>query len=297
MVYNNILDTIGHTPVVRINRLNRNKRVTIYAKLEGANPGGSVKDRIALAMISAAEESGELKSGKIIIEATSGNTGIGLALAAAVKGYKVVLVMSAGMSPERKKILKAFGADLIETDREKGTDGAIIRAEEIYRADPEKYWQPNQFNNPNNPQAHYLNTASEIIAQIPEIDIFVAGIGTSGTLMGVSDKLKEYNRKIKIIGVEPQPGHKIAGLKNLGEAIVPGIFRRNKLDRIIVVYNEEAYAMARRLAREEGILAGMSSGAAMCAALKISRGLKGGKIVALLPDRGERYLSAGLFSD
>ncbi|MFH1522328.1 MAG: cysteine synthase family protein [Patescibacteria group bacterium] len=296
MTYNNILKAIGHTPIVRINNLNPNKNVSIYAKLEGNNPGGSVKDRIALSMIEAAEESKELTREKIILEPTSGNTGIGLALVGAVKGYKVELVMSAGMSEERKKMLKAFGAKLIETDPERGTDGAIIRAHEIYKENPGVYWMPNQFDNPNNPLAHYRTTAEEIIKQVPDITIFIAGMGTSGTLMGAGKRLKEYNNDIQIIGVEPQFNHKIAGLKNMKEAIAPKIYDKNKLSSKIVVFNEDAYETARKLALKEGIFAGMSSGAAMYAAIQVSKQIDSSNIVVIFPDRGEKYLSTKLFA-
>lgn len=295
MIYQNILETIGNTPLVKINKINPSKKVNIYAKLEGQNPGGSVKDRIGLVMILAAEKSGELNFGKTILESTSGNTGIGLALAAAVKGYKVILTMSAGMSEERKRMLKALGARLIETDPAKGTDGAIIKAHEIYDANPNLYWMPNQFSNPNNPLAHYRGTAEEIIKDLPGITVFVAGMGTSGTLMGASRRLKEHNPSVKIIGVEPQLNHKIAGLKNMREAIVPKIYDEAKLDKKVVVYNEQAYATARQMALQEGIFVGMSSGAAMYAAIEEAKRLSGGEIVVLLPDRGEKYLSTKLY--
>lgn len=296
MLYQNILETIGQTPLVKINRINPNKKVNIYAKLEGQNPGGSTKDRIALSMILAAENDGSLTKDKIIIEPTSGNTGIGLAMVAAVKGYKIILTMSAGMSDERKRMLKALGAELVETDPAKGTDGAIIKAQEIYKSDPSHYWMPNQFDNPNNPLAHYKGTAEEIIKDLPNVTMFVAGMGTSGTLMGISRRLKEHNENIKILGVEPQFGHKIAGLKNMKEAIVPEIYDQARLDKKIVVYNEQAYKTARQLALQEGIFVGMSSGAAMYAAIREAEKMQSGEIVALLPDRGEKYLSTELFS-
>ena len=295
MIYQNILEAIGHTPMVKINSLNPNPKVIIYAKLEGQNPGGSVKDRIGLSMIAAAEKSGELTKDKIILEPTSGNTGIGLALVGTVKGYKVTLTMSAGMSMERKKMLRALGAELVETDPAKGTDGAIMKAREMYKEYPEKYWMPYQFSNPNNPLAHYRGTAEEIIKDLPYVDYFVAGLGTSGTLMGAGKRLKEHNPNIKIVGIEPQFGHKIAGLKNMKEAIVPEIFDETKLDKKIVVYNEQAYETARQLALKEGIFAGMSSGAAMFGALEFARTVNYGNMVVIFPDRGEKYLSTALF--
>lgn len=295
MIYQNILETIGNTPLVKINKINPNKKVNIYAKLEGQNPGGSTKDRIGFFMIAAAEKTGDLTHDKIILEPTSGNTGIGLAMVAAVKGYKIILTMSAGMSEERKKMLKAFGAQLIETDPANGTDGAIVKAREIYNANPSLYWLPNQFGNQNNPLAHYRGTAEEIIKDLPGISLFVAGMGTSGTLMGISRRLKEYNKNIKILGVEPQFNHKIAGLKNMKEAIVPEIYNEAELDKKVVVYNEQSYETTRQLALQEGIFVGVSSGAAMYAALQEANKMDGGEIVVLLPDRGEKYLSTDLF--
>jgi len=295
MLYQNILETIGNTPLVKINKINSNKKVNIYAKLEGQNPGGSTKDRIGMFMIEAAKKNGELTRDKIILEPTSGNTGIGLAMVAAVKGYKIILTMSAGMSEERKKMLKAFGAKLIETDPAKGTDGAIVKANEMYSTNPSLYWMPNQFSNPNNPLAHYKSTAEEIIKQLPNINMFVAGMGTSGTLMGISRRLKEYNKNIKILGVEPQFNHKIAGLKNMKEAIVPKIYNEAELDKKVVVNNEQAYETTRQLALQEGIFVGVSSGAAMYAAIQEAKNMKNGEIVALFPDRGEKYLSTDLF--
>ena len=293
MTYQNILELIGNTPIVKINSLNHN--VNIYAKLEGQNPGGSVKDRIALSMIEAGEKTGELTRDKIILEPTSGNTGIGLALVSAVKGYKVVLTMSAGMSDERKKMLKALGAELILTPAEQATDGAIKKAREIIKNNPNKYWMPYQFDNPNNPMAHYNGTGLEIIKQVPDITHFIAGMGTGGTLMGTAKRLKEYNKNIKIIGIEPQLNHKIAGLKNMQEAIVPKIYDETKLDEKIVVQNEDAYATTRQLAKQ-GIFVGMSAGAAMYGALQVARKIKKGNIVTIFPDRGEKYLSTGLFT-
>ncbi|MBT4147963.1 PLP-dependent cysteine synthase family protein [Candidatus Peregrinibacteria bacterium] len=294
--YSNILETIGNTPMVKINNLNPNKKIAIYAKLEGQNPGGSIKDRIALGMIEAAENSGELNKDKVIIEATSGNTGIGLDLVSAVKGYRLILTMSSGMSMERKKMLKSFGAELIETDPSLGTDGAIMKAKDICKKNPQKYWMPNQFNNLDNPLAHYNNTAEEIIQQMSEITMFIAGMGTSGTLMGVGKRLKEYNSDISIVGIEPQLNHKIAGLKNMKEAIVPEIYDEGRLDRKIVISNEDAYATARELAKKEGIFVGMSSGGAMFGAIQIAKQMNSGNIVTVFPDRGEKYLSTALYS-
>lgn len=293
MKYENILDTIGNTPLVRLNKLNIPSGVKIYAKLEGQNPAGSVKDRIALSMIESAEESGELKKDKIILEPTSGNTGLGLAMVAKVKGYRLILTMSAGMSEERKKLLRALGAELIETNPDFGTDGAIIKAKEIF--DNNKHWMPYQFDNENNLLAHYYGTAEEIIKDIPEITAFVAGMGTSGTLMGVSKRLKEYNSKIQIIAAEPQEKHKIQGLKNMKEAIVPKIYDIRRIDEIITVQNEDANSTARQVIRNEGILVGMSSGASVWAAIKYANTIEKGNIVVIIPDRSEKYVSTVLF--
>lgn len=292
MLKNDILETIGETPLIRINRLNPNKNVTVAVKLEGTNPGGSIKDRIAFNMITAAEASGELTRDKIILEPTSGNTGIGLAMVAAVKGYRLICTMSEWMSMERRQTLEAFGADIVLTSGEKGTDGAIEKAHAMYRQNPDKYFMPNQYANVNNPLAHYHTTAMEIWRQTGgRITHFVAGMGTSGTLMGVSQRLKELNPEIKIIGVEPNLNHKIQGLKNMQEAVVPEIFDLSKLDGKFNVSDEDAFAMTRLLARQEGIFTGISAGAAMCLALETAKALDSGFIVVIIPDRGDKYLS------
>ena len=295
MLYQNILETIGNTPVVKINKINQNSKVNIYIKLEGQNPGGSVKDRIAVFMIEAAEKDGSLTKNKIIIEPTSGNTGIGLAMVAAHKGYSILLVMSEGMSEERRKILKALGAEFVLTDKTKGTDGAIIKAHEIYEASPEKYWMPNQFSNPANPEAHYRTTAAEILYDVPDVTHFIAGLGTSGTIMGVSKKLREARPKVKIIAVEPVLGHKLQGLKNMKEAIVPEIYNPLAFDEKVNVEDANAHAAVRELARREGIFLGMSAGAALYASLELAKNLESGNIVMLAPDRGEKYVSTALF--
>ncbi len=296
MLYENILKTVGNTPLVRINKLNPNKNVELYVKLERFNPGGSVKDRIGLQMIEAAEKSGELTKDKIILEPTSGNTGIGIAMVATVKGYKTLFVMSEGVSIERRKILKAFGANILLTDPKKGTDGAIEKAYTMAREEPEKYFMPDQFNNKHNWEAHYYGTGKEIWEQTNgKITMFVAGIGTSGTLMGVSKRLREHSKHIKIIAAEPLLGHKLQGLKNMKEAYKPSIYDRAWLDKKVPVNDEDGFEMARRLAKEEGILVGMSSGAAMHVALEEAKKMHDGLIVVLLPDGGEKYLSTTLF--
>lgn len=295
MLYQNILETIGNTPIVKINKLNPNHKVNIYIKLEGQNPGGSVKDRIAIAMIEAAEKDGSLTKDKIILEPTSGNTGIGLAMVAAYKGYAVLLVMSEGMSAERRKILKALGAEFVLTDKTKGTDGAIMKAHEMYDADPKKYWLPNQFSNPANPEAHYKTTAVEILADVPDITHFVAGLGTSGTIMGVSRRLREARPGVKIIAVEPVLGHKLQGLKNMKEAIVPEIYNAQAFDEKVNVEDAIAHEQVRVLAKREGIFLGMSAGAALYASLELAKKLESGNIVMIAPDRGEKYVSTVLF--
>ncbi|MDO8261276.1 MAG: cysteine synthase family protein [Candidatus Magasanikbacteria bacterium] len=296
MIYENILKTIGNTPMVKINRINTKLGVDIFVKLEGVNPGGSIKDRVALKMIEQAEKEGTLTKNKIIIEATSGNTGIALSMIAAVKGYSATMVMSKAVSAERRKMIEAFGAQVVLTDPKKGTDGAILKVREMIKKDPEKYFHTDQFSNMNNRNAHYETTAREIWKQSGgRIDYFVSALGTSGTLMGVAKYLKEKNPNIKIVSAEPVEGHYIQGLKNMKEALVPEIYDKKLLDKIIMIESEEAFAMARRVVREEGISVGMSSGAAMVACLKIAKKIKTGNIVTIFPDRGEKYLSTKLF--
>lgn len=297
MKYSNILETIGNTPLVKINKLIIKPNVNIYAKIEGVNPGGSIKDRIALKMIEEAERSGKLTDGKTIIEATSGNTGIALAMIGSVKGYKVEIVMSSAVSIERQKTIRAYGAEIILTDGAFGTDGAIRKVRELVSQNPEKYFHTDQFSNEYNSAAHYETTALEIWEQMDgKIDYFVASIGTSGTLMGVADCLKKHNPNIKIISAEPVTGHYIQGLKNMEEAIVPSIYDKSKLDDIIMVDTEEAYRVARDIVRKEGIFIGMSSGAAILAAKKIAEKIDKGNIVTIFPDRGDKYLSTKLFN-
>ncbi|MBP6059516.1 MAG: cysteine synthase family protein [Candidatus Saccharicenans sp.] len=296
MKNHNLLEAIGKTPLVELTHLNQNPKVKIYGKLEGLNPGGSVKDRPAYYMIKEAEASGELTRDKIILEPTSGNMGIALAMIGAVKGYKVKLVIPACVTPERRQILEAFGAEVLLTPGEEGTDGAIRKAYKILEEEPDKYYLPNQFENENNIISHYETTGPEIFLQTDgEIDTFVAGMGSTGTLMGVSQYLKEKKPEVRVIGVEPKKGHAIQGLKNLKESIAPKIYHPAALDGKITVEDEEAFKITRLLATEEGLLVGMSSGAAVAGALRLAKDMKSGVIVALLPDRGERYLSARLF--
>ncbi|MQL51165.1 cysteine synthase A [Desulfofundulus thermobenzoicus] len=291
-----ILSAIGNTPLVQLKISNGNPAVKIYAKFEGSNPGGSIKDRPAYYMIKKAEEAGELTRDKIILEPTSGNTGIAIAMIGAARGYRVTLVMPACVSMERSRILQAFGAEVILTPAEEGTDGSIRKAHQIIGENPDRYYMPNQFQNENNTLAHYETTGPEIWAQTRgEVDVFVAGMGTTGTLMGTGKYLKEKNPGVKIVGVEPVKGHAIQGLKNMEEAIVPAIYRPEMLDEKITVEDDEAFEMARMLATREGLFVGMSSGAAVAGALKIARMMDAGNIVTILPDRGDRYLSTTLF--
>jgi cysteine synthase B len=291
-----ILSAVGNTPLVEFTNLNCDSKVRIFGKLEGANPSGSVKDRPAYYMIKKAEESGELVHGKIILEATSGNTGIALAMIGAAKGYKVKLIMPDCVSVERRRILEAFGSEVVITPGCDGTDGAIRKAHELLEMEPKEYFMPNQFDNEHNALAHYETTGPEIFAQTNgKIDVFVAGMGTTGTLMGVGRYLKEQKPGIRIVGVEPAKGHAIQGLKNMEESIVPKIYHPEVVDEKITIEDEEAFETTRLLATWEGIFVGMSSGAAVAGALQIAKKIKFGTIVVILPDRGDRYLSTTLF--
>ena len=297
-VYDSVFDLIGRTPLVRINHLNpKSDKIKILAKLERFNPGGSVKDRIAKYMIEMAEKDGSLTKGKTVIEPSSGNTGIGLAMVCAQKGYPLEIVMPETMTMERRRILLAFGAKIILTEGSKGMDGAQDHCNQLIGANPEKYFRPNQFANKANLLAHYETTGKEILeATGGKITMFVAGIGTSGTLMGVSKRLKEQNPAIKVIGVEPHPGSKIQGLKNLDIQYVPKIFDPSLLDEKIRVTDADAFEMARRLTLQEGIFSGISSGAAMHVAVEKAKGLDSGVIVVFLPDGGEKYTTTELYA-
>lgn len=291
-----ILSAIGNTPLVELKTLNNGSKVRIFGKLEGSNPGGSIKDRPAYYMIKKAEESGELTKDKIILEPTSGNTGIAIAMIGAAKGYRVKLVIPGCVSSERSRILEAYGAEVILTPACERTDGSIRLALKMVEEEPDKYYMPNQFTNINNTLSHYETTGPEIFAQTEgEIDVFVAGMGTTGTLMGTGLYLKEKKPGIKIVGVEPYKGHAIQGLKNMEEAIVPKIYHPEQMDQKVNIEDDEAYETARQLATKEGIFVGMSSGAAVAGALRIARTMESGIIVAILPDRGDRYLSTTLF--
>lgn len=289
-----VLELIGDTPLVKINNMNTNPGVDLYAKVEKVNPMGSVKDRTAYYMINEAEEEGLIDEETIIVEATSGNTGLGLAMVCAIKGYHLHLTMSKGVSIERVRMLTALGAEIELTPEEEGTDGAITRAEELSKK--EGHWRPDQFNNPVNSKAHYETTAEEILrATEGDLTHFVAGMGTTGTLMGVSKRLKEHDPSIQIIGVEPEPDYSIQGLKNMDEDIVPDIYEPERLDEVRKIEDDDAFEMTRKLALQEGLFVGMSSGAAMHIALEVSDEIQEGMIVCLLPDGGEKYFSTTLF--
>jgi cysteine synthase B len=296
MINEDILQTIGDTPLVRINKLNPNPNVEILAKIEGNNPSGGIKDRIALKMIEQAESAGDLKKGQTIIEATSGNTGIGLAMIAAVKGYDIEIVMSEAVSVERRKIIESFGGKVTLTKKSLGTDGAILKVKELCDNEPKKYFNTDQFSNKYNKLAHYKTTAEEIWKQTNgKLDYFVSSLGTSGTIMGVGDGLKEHNPKIRIVEAHPVKGHYIQGLKNMKEAVIPAIYDKSKIDESIMVETEVAFQTARDIIKKEGIFVGMSSGAALYAAIEIAKKIDKGRIVVIFPDRGEKYLSTSLF--
>lgn len=300
----NILQTIGQTPLVQINRLNPNPNVRIMAKLEGFNPTGSIKDRIALRMIQDAMSSGRLRKGMTIIEPTSGNTGIGLAMAGVVLGFDVEIVMSEGVSVERRTIIRSYGAKVTLTPAAEGTDGAIRKARQLVEENPGKYFMPDQFANAANYMTHYQTTALEIWSQTGgEVDFLVCALGTSGTIMGISKFMRALKPDIKVVCAQPVKGHYIQGLKNMEEAIVPAIYDPSKIDIQEMVSSEEAIEMARRIIREEGIFAGMSSGAALLAAIKVAESIgnirkldrRPWNMVVIFPDRAEKYLSTVMF--
>ena len=291
-----ILQAIGRTPLVELRNVNDTPGVRILCKLEGCNPGGSVKDRPALFMITKAEERGDLTAGKTILEPTSGNTGIAIAMIGAAKGYDVELCMPECVSVERSLILQGLGARVFLTPAREGIDGAIRKAMELLEEEPEKYFMPNQYDNPDNVQAHWETTGPEIYEQAGgEVDYFVAGMGTTGTLMGTGRYLKSRSGAVTIVGVEPSLGHAIQGLKNMTESMVPGIYEPDDLDAKLTVTDDEAFETTKLLAHREGLFVGSSSGAAVAAALRVAAALDHGTIVALLPDRGDRYLSTTQF--
>jgi S-sulfo-L-cysteine synthase (O-acetyl-L-serine-dependent) len=293
----NVYEAIGNTPLIELRNVDGvNPKVKVFGKLEGNNPGGSIKDRPAYYMIVKAEEAGQLTKDKIIVEPTSGNTGIALAMIGCAKGYRVKLFMPECVSTERQICLQAYGAEVTLTPAREATDGAIRRAHEFIANDPAQYFMPNQFDNPNNLLAHYETTGPEIYDQTGgEVDVFVAGLGTSGTLLGTGKYLKEKKPKVKIVAVEPTEGHTIQGLKNMTESIKPGIYDPKGFDEKVTVEDGEAFETTRLLATKEGIFVGMSSGAAVVGAMKIAQQMDSGTIVVILPDRGDRYLSTTLF--
>jgi cysteine synthase B len=292
----NLLQAIGNTPLVEIVNLNPNPKVKVLCKLEGCNPGGSVKDRPALYMIAKAEESGQLTPDKVILEPTSGNTGIAIAMIGAAKGYEVQLCMPECVSTERRLILEGFGAHVFPTSAKDNIDGAIRQAHALMEEFPGKYYMPNQYDNQANALAHFETTGPEVYRQTNgEVDYFVAGMGTAGTLMGTGRYLKSVKPAVKIVGVEPAMGHTIQGLKNMTESMVPGIYRPEELDLTETVDDGEAFETTRLLATREGLFVGTSSGAAAAVALRIARQIEGGTIVVILPDRGDRYLSTMQF--
>lgn len=292
----NILQAIGNTPLVELININPNPKVKVLCKLEGCNPGGSVKDRPALYMIMKAEARGELTKDKIILEPTSGNTGIAIAMIGAAKGYKVELCMPECVSTERRLILQGLGSEVFLTPAKENIDGAIRQALSFLEQDPDKYYMPNQYENLDNILAHFETTGPEIYRQTNgEIDYFVAGMGTTGTLMGTGSYLKSVKPAVKIVGVEPVMAHTIQGLKNMTESMVPAIYKQTQLDEKRMVEDGEAFEMTRLLAQKEGIFVGTSSGAAAAIALKLAAEIDQGTIVVLLPDRGDRYLSTMQF--
>ena len=287
---------IGHTPMVELTNIWNNGRVRILAKLEGSNPGGSVKDRPALFMIREALEKGMLTPGRTILEATSGNTGIALAMIAASMGHKIKLVMPACVSIERRAVLEAYGAELVLSSACEATDGAIRLARRIMEEAPDMYYMPDQFSNESNCLSHYMTTGPEIWSQTgEEVDVFVSGLGTTGTIMGTGRYLKQVKKSVKVVAAEPVVGHRIQGLKNMCESIVPSIYKPEEIDETISVNDEDAFETARLLAVREGLFVGMSSGAAVHAAMKAASDLDSGTVAVILPDRGDRYLSTALF--
>jgi S-sulfo-L-cysteine synthase (O-acetyl-L-serine-dependent) len=292
----NVLEAIGNTPLVELQNINPNPRAKVLCKLEGCNPGGSIKDRPALYMITKAEERGDLTREKIILEPTSGNTGIAIAMIGAAKGYQVDLCMPECVSMERRMILEGLGSQVFLTPAKENIDGAIRRAYELMETFPNRYFMPNQYENKDNILAHFETTGPEVFRQTGgAIDYFVAGMGTTGTLMGTGNYLKSVKPEVKIVGVEPVRGHTIQGLKNMTESMIPGIYRENQLDEKYMVEDGEAFEATRLLAIREGLFVGTSAGAAVCVALKIARSIDEGTIVVILPDRGDRYLSTMQF--
>lgn len=303
MIYNNVLELVGKTPIIKLNRLVNENSAEVYVKLEKYNVTGSIKDRAALNMIIQAEKLGLLKKGGVIVEPTSGNTGIALALIGKLKGYKVIIIMPETMSEERKQIIKSYGAELILTEGSKGMKGSIEKAMEMSKEDS-NYFVPQQFNNQFNAQIHEETTAVEIIEDIPEISAFVAGVGTGGTISGTGKRLKEYNSNIKVVAVEPKESAVISTgkfgphvIQGIGAGFIPEIYNSNVVDEVVPISGEEAYRMVKELLEKEGLFLGISSGANVAAAIKLANNMKKGeKIVVIAPDGGEKYLSTGVFN-
>jgi len=291
-----ILDAIGDTPLVELPNLSPNQHVRFYAKLEGQNPTGSVKDRIAKYMLEDAERKGELTPERVILEATSGNTGIALAFIGRLMGYRVKAVMPDNVSEERAQLLKAFGAEVVYSDGRLGTNGAIVKAQEMVQAEPEAYYMPYQYGNLANPRAHYETTGPEILRDLPEVDVFVAGLGTGGTLTGAGRYLKERKPGVKVIATVPHPGDLVQGLRSLEDGFIPEVFDESVLDGKILVNSRTAFAAAKELTEKEGIFAGISSGAVLRTAQRVARRMKEGNVVLLLADGGWKYLSTELWT-
>ncbi len=290
-----LLQTIGNTPLVEIHNMDLKSGVRVFAKLEGQNPTGSLKDRIAKQMLEKAEREGELKPGRVILEPTSGNTGISLALVGGLKGYRVKVVMPENVSPERSQILQAYGAEIVYSDGTKGTNGSIELAHKILESGDEDYYMPYQYGNSANPGAHYETTGAEIVEDLPDIDMFVAGLGTRGTLMGVGGRLKEHNPDVKVVAVAPEPGDYIQALRSLEEGFIPPILDQSLLDARILVNSNDAFHMTKELLKREGIFAGVSSGSVVFGALKMAQRMDKGNLVCLLADGGWKYLSTNLW--
>ncbi|KYN76637.1 cysteine synthase A [Clostridium sporogenes] len=302
MLYENSIGLIGSTPMFKLNNMKEEDMADVYVKLEKFNPGGSIKDRAALGMIEEAEKMGKIKPGDIIVEPTSGNTGIGLAMVGRLKGYKVIIVMPDSMSIERRNMIKAYGAELVLTEGNKGMTGAIEKAEELAR-DKKGYFIPQQFSNRANSKKHYETTAVEILKDVENLDAFVASVGTGGTIAGIGRRLKEFNKNIKVVAVEPHNSPVISGgkaaphkIQGIGAGFVPEVYEKDVVDEVMTITDEESYEYARRFGSEEGILVGISSGANIAAAIKIAKKLgKDKKVVTVAPDGGEKYISTGLY--
>ncbi|QDY15778.1 cysteine synthase A [Clostridium botulinum] len=302
MLYESSIDLIGNTPMFKLNNMQEENMADVYVKLEKFNPGGSIKDRAALGMIEEAEKMGKIKPGDIIVEPTSGNTGIGLAMVGRLKGYKVIIVMPDSMSIERRNMIKAYGAELVLTEGNKGMTGAIEKAEELAR-DKKGYFIPQQFSNRANSKKHYETTAVEILKDVEDLDAFVASVGTGGTIAGIGRRLKEFNKNIKVVAVEPYNSPVISGgkaaphkIQGIGAGFIPDVYEKDVVDDVMTITDEESYEYARRFGAEEGILVGISSGGNIAAAIKIAKKLgKGKKVVTVAPDGGEKYISTGLY--